>query len=143
MDKNTKLINEMKSALNPKTEQKERKKITLSEMVFSGNDYNPYEEEEPEQEPAPEQQPAPEQAMPSEDENPDNLSPIQGQLPSEQSADPEIQSILSNIRLAVIKGLAKLAEKPQTPEYQLLSKMLSTIDKPIGDQAKAAQPKGM
>ena len=127
MDKNTKLINEMKSALNP--EQPKKKKVTLTEMVFGGNDYNPYEEEEP----APEQGNVPAEGG----ENPDDLDPIQKPLPSEQSADPEIQSILSNIRLAVIKGLAKLAEKPQTPEYQLLSKMLSTIDKPIGDQMKA------
>lgn len=140
MDKNTKLINEMKSALNPKAEQKERKKITLSEMVFSGNNYNPYEEEEPEQEPAPEQQPAPEQGMPEqggEGQGQENMEPIDGQLASERSADPEVQSILANIRLAVIKGLAKLAEKPQTVEYDTLKKILAIVDKPIEAQNKA------
>ena len=133
MNSNTKLINEMKSALTGKQDGT-KKKITLAEMVFSGNEYSPYEEEEG---------PAQEEAMAADEGNEENMEPIQGQLPSEESADPEIQSILSNIRLAVIKGLAKLAEKPQTPEYQLLSKMLATIDKPIGDQAKATQAKGI
>ena len=67
----------------------------------------------------------------------DDMTPIQGQVPSEQVNDPEIKSILSNIRLAVIKGLAKLAEKPETVEYDTLKKILGIVDKPIETQAKA------
>ena len=44
---------------------------------------------------------------------------------------------VKNIRLAVIKGLAKLAEKPETVEYDTLKKILGIVDKPIETQAKA------
>jgi hypothetical protein len=138
------LINELKQDLYgikkpvaPKQEVK-KEKMSLMEMVF--NAPNEMEADNPGYDTAtlpnepvdtPDAQP---QAQP---QGGDDMTPIQGQVPSEQVNDPEIKSILSNIRLAVIKGLAKLAEKPETVEYDTLKKILGIVDKPIETQAKA------
>lgn len=138
------LINELKQDLYgikkpvaPKQEVK-KEKMSLMEMVF--NAPNEMETDNPGYDTAtlpnepvdtPDAQP---QAQP---QGSDDMTPIQGQVPSEQVNDPEIKSILSNIRLAVIKGLAKLAEKPETVEYDTLKKILGIVDKPIETQAKA------
>ena len=138
------LINELKQDLYgikkpvaPKQEVK-KEKMSLMEMVF--NAPNEMETDNPGYDTAtlpnepvdtPDAQP---QAKP---QGGDDMTPIQGQVPSEQVNDPEIKSILSNIRLAVIKGLAKLAEKPETVEYDTLKKILGIVDKPIETQAKA------
>ena len=129
------LINEIKQDLhgvkNPQSKKKE--KMSLMEMVFNDQMGNPQEIDNPGYDTAP---------LPNEpvdNEQPNNggdMQPMQGQLPSEQINDPEIQSILANIRLAVIKGLAKLAEKPQTVEYDTLKKILGIVDKPIEAQNK-------
>ena len=138
------LINELKQDLYgikkpvaPKQEVK-KEKMSLMEMVF--NAPNEMEADNPGYDTAtlpnepvdtPDAQP---QAQP---QGGDDMTPIQGQVPSEQVNDPEIKGILSNIRLAVIKGLAKLAEKPETVEYDTLKKILGIVDKPIETQAKA------
>lgn len=129
------LINEIKQDLhgvkNPQPKKKE--KMSLMEMVFNDQMGNPQEIDNPGYDTTP---------LPNEPvdkEQPNNggdMQPMQGQLPSEQINDPEIQSILANIRLAVIKGLAKLAEKPQTVEYDTLKKILGIVDKPIEAQNK-------
>lgn len=138
------LINELKQDLYgikkpvaPKQEVK-KEKMSLMEMVFNAPNEmeadNPgYDTSTLPNEPVdtPDAQP---QAQP---QGGDDMTPIQGQVPSEQVNDPEIKSILSNIRLAVIKGLAKLAEKPETVEYDTLKKILGIVDKPIETQAKA------
>lgn len=130
------LINEIKQDLhgvkNPKPKKEEKKFMTLMEMVFN-NDMNPQEIDNPGYDTAP----LPNEPVDNEQPNNDgDMQPMQGQLPSEQINDPEIQSILANIRLAVIKGLAKLAEKPQTVEYDTLKKILGIVDKPIEAQNK-------
>jgi len=132
MAKNTRqLINELRQDLHGVKPAKNRRQ-TLMEMVFNSPSEN--ETDNPGYDTAP----LPNEPMdePQPMDNGGDMTPIQGQVPSEQVADPEVKEILSNIRLAVIKGLAKLAQKPETAEYQMLSKLLSTVDKPIETQAK-------
>lgn len=127
------IINEIKQDLYgvKKNTKKTSKPHTLMEMVFSDHmGQEPNEMDNPGYDTAP---------TPNEPMGGDEMQPIQGELPSEQVADPEIQSILSNIRLAVIKGLGKLAEKPQSVEYDTLKRILSIVDKPIETQNKAKQ----
>ena len=132
MAKNTRqLINELKQDLHGVRPAK-NKRQTLMEMVFSSPSENEMDN------PGYDTTPLPNEPMdePQPMGNGDDMSPIQGQVPSEQVADPEIKEILSNIRLAVIKGLAKLAQKPETVEYDTLKRILTIVDKPIETQAK-------
>lgn len=128
------LINELRQDLHGVKPAKNRRQ-TLMEMVFSSPTENEMDN------PGYDAAPLPNEPMdePQPMDNGGDMTPIQGQVPSEQTADPEVKAILSNIRLAVIKGLAKLAEKPETAEYQMLSKLLSTVDKPIDAQPKRPQ----
>jgi hypothetical protein len=63
-------------------------------------------------------------------------APIEKPLPSEQSVDPEISKIFANIRQAVINGLAKLSQKPESVEYSVMKKILQIVDKPVETQDK-------
>lgn len=135
------LINEIKQDLHGvknATKKEEKKKMTLMEMVFNDQmGMNPQEIDNPGYDDSMGEEPemGAQQAAPQQNGNGD-MQPIEGQLPSEQVNDPEVQAILSDIRLAVIKGLAKLAEKPQTVEYDTLKKILGIVDKPIETQNK-------
>lgn len=121
------LISEMKQLLSEKPERKERK-LTIESMVFDDdygeNDYGEYGDEMPKQE-------APREEH-GDEEFGDNVP--------EAGGNTEIGKILSNIRLAVIKGLAQLASKPDSIEYDTLKKILVIVDKPIEkEKTPAAQ----
>lgn len=134
------LINELKQDLYgvkktvPSKQETKSGKMSLMEMVF--NSPNEMETDNPGYDTAA----LPNEPMDTPDtqiQDNDDMAPIDGQIPSERMADPEISGILSNIRLAVIKGLAKLAEKPDTVEYDTLKKILTIVDKPIETQSKS------
>lgn len=112
MNKNTKAIETLRNALNES--KSEKKRITLDEMIYN-DAYEDFEEEEPN--------------FPVQDE----VEPIDRNktIPGETEQDPEIMKMLSDIRLAVINGLAKLANKPDSNLYDCLKKVLTIIDKPI------------
>lgn len=120
-DQSKKLISEMKELLSGKPQ----KKLTLESMVFNDDydneDYGMYGGEDQEQ-----------QIRQGEEEQ-------VNELPSMGGGDGEINKILSDIRLAVIKGLAKLATQPDSVEYDTLKKILVIIDKPIEKEKSMAQ----
>lgn len=119
----------LRESLSDKKET-QKKKMLLSEMIY-GDDYG-YEQ----QEDSPGYENEPEIGGEPVQDGGNEMKPIQGDLPSERTNDPEIMEILSNIRLAVIKGLAKLATKPETQEYSVLKKILQIVDKPVETQDK-------
>jgi len=123
MDKNTKAIEELRKSLNE--QKKEIKKNVLLEMIY--NDEYKQDEDSPGYESVPEL--AHEEAQ--EGEAYGENTPIDKPLPEEKGNDPEIMEIFSNIRQAVINGLAKLANKPDTISYDTMKKLLAIVDKPI------------
>lgn len=131
------LINEIKQDLygvkRSKREKEEKKSMTLMEMVFS-NQMNPQEIDNPGYDTsAGGTEP---DMMQHEPQQNGDIKPIQGTLPSEAAMDPEIKGMLDDIRVAVIKALAKLANRSESIEYDLMKKILVLIDKPIETQNK-------
>lgn len=124
MDKNTKAIEELRKSLNES--RQENKKISIMEMIY--NDEVEKYEDAPGYESVPEL--AHEEAQ-EEEAYGENNKPITKTLPEENGNDSEIMEIFSNIRQAVISGLAKLANKPDTVSYDTMKKLLAIVDKPI------------
>ena len=58
--------------------------------------------------------------------NPDEQNPLDG--------DPEITKLITNIRVLTLKGLTKLANNPETAQYDLLKKIFLQIDKSVEDK---------
>lgn len=127
MNKNTKPIEELRKSLNK--QKKENKRNVLLEMIY--NDEYEQDEDSPGYESVPEL--AHEEAQEGEayGEGGQTNAPIEKPLPEEKGTDPEIMEIFSNIRQAVINGLAKLANKPDSISYDTMKKLLAIVDKPI------------
>ena len=123
MDKNTKAIEELRKSLNE--QKKENKRNVLLEMIY--NDEYEQDEDSPGYESIPE---LPHEGGVDRETYGEN-TPINKPLPEEKGNDPEIMEIFSNIRQAVINGLAKLANKPDTISYDTMKKLLAIVDKPI------------
>lgn len=123
MDKNKKAIEELRKSLNE--QKKENKRNVLLEMIY--NDEYQQDEDSPGYESVPE---LPHEGGEGEEAYGEN-TPINKPLPEEKGNDPEIMEIFSNIRQAVINGLAKLANKPDTVSYDTMKKLLAIVDKPI------------
>lgn len=123
MDKNTKAIEELRKSLNE--QKKESKRNILLEMIY--NDEYEQDEDSPGYESIPE---LPHESGENGGAYGEN-TPINKPLPEEKGNDPEIMEIFSNIRQAVINGLAKLANKPDTISYDTMKKLLAIVDKPI------------
>ena len=104
-----KLINEMKSTLSKMNIQK-KKRLTVEslinddEEVYSGEDYG-YSNEEETTEP----------------------KHFESGISNE---DIDIKAIIKNIRLQVLDGLKKVAEHPETEDYDTLKRILTICDKP-------------
>lgn len=104
-----KTINEMKSLLSKMDKPKKRRLtveslITDDEDVYSGEDYGFSHEEEP--------------VEPEHFEN--NVG----------NEELDIKGIIKNIRLQVLDGLKKVAEHPETEDYDTLKRILTICDKP-------------
>ncbi len=114
MNKNRKntLISEMKIMLN--TNNKPKRK-----GLFEGLGIN-----EPEMEPEMEQ-------IPSEEEKMDQ---IKQQDTNPLDEDPEISKLITSIRVQTLTGLQKLAEHPESSQYELLKKIFLLIDKAVEDK---------
>ena len=57
--------------------------------------------------------------------------------PKEQNpldGDPEITKLITNIRVMTLRGLTKLANNPETAQYDLLKKIFLQIDKSVEDK---------
>ncbi len=124
MNQNIKAIDELRNTLNEsKTGEK---KVTLKEMIY--NDEVEQYEDGPGYESVPE---LPYESGTEKEASVGENKPITKTLPEENGNDPEIMEIFSNIRQAVISGLAKLANKPDTVSYDTMKKLLAIVDKPI------------
>jgi hypothetical protein len=65
------------------------------------------------------------------------LSDMAGANPGEENpldGDPEITKLITNIRVLTLKGLTKLANNPETAQYDLLKKIFLQIDKSVEDK---------
>ncbi len=47
----------------------------------------------------------------------------------------DIKSIIKSIRLQVLNGLAKIADHPESDEYEVLKRLLTICDKPMEKQS--------
>ena len=132
MNKNTKAIEELRKSLNK--QKKENKRNVLLEMIY--NDEYEQDEDSPGYESVPELAHEGAEGEEAYGEGGQTNAPIEKPLPSEQSVDPEISKIFANIRQAVINGLAKLSQKPESVEYSVMKKILQIVDKPVETQDK-------
>lgn len=67
----------------------------------------------------------------------EQLGDMAGMNPSEENpldGDPEITKLITNIRVLTLKGLTKLANNPETAQYDLLKKIFLQIDKSVEDK---------
>lgn len=123
MNKNIKPIDSLRNAFKEETPKKERR-LTLNEMIYN-DEYEEYEDS-----------PGYENVPDIGGEEKPETAPVQKGSENEMANDPEIMEMLSNIRVAVIQGLAKLANRPETVEYSLMKKVLQLIDKQVETQEK-------
>ena len=104
-----KLITEMNNLLDGK------KKLTLENVVF-GPDERGF---------------APDENAPGYDWTPSLESDEDGENVQEIPNDPEVTGLMNNIRQLAIQGLAKLANSPESPQYDVLSKIWQILDKSV------------
>lgn len=67
----------------------------------------------------------------------EQLGDMAGMNPGEENpldGDPEITKLITNIRVLTLKGLTKLANNPETAQYDLLKKIFLQIDKSVEDK---------
>lgn len=122
------LINEMKEMLN----QRASKKMTLESVLWGedgeemmDNQPAPAENGMPAEAPAPQQpQQAPAQGQPVNDDN----------RPNPLDEDPEVAKLITNIRVSTLEGLRKLAQNPESAQYELLKKIFLLVDKAVEDK---------
>lgn len=48
--------------------------------------------------------------------------------------DPEIAQLITGIRVQTLQGLTKLAENPESAQYELLKKIFLLVDKAVEDK---------
>lgn len=48
--------------------------------------------------------------------------------------DPEITDLITQIRVMALQGLTKLAENPESAQYELLKKIFLMVDKAVEDK---------
>lgn len=124
---NTQLISEMKEMLN----KSKTRKLTLEGLVY-GEDGEEMMGNQMDQVP-------PEGAMPA--EAPAQQPQAQGQQmnPEQQQAnpldeDPEVAKLITDIRVSTLEGLRKLAQNPESAQYELLKKIFLLVDKAVEDK---------
>lgn len=108
----------MKKALSSLDENKKRKRLTVENLVL-GEDDDYMEDDYSDRFEAP-----------GNAEHPISSEPVV----SDNTAD--IKGIIKNIRLQVLNGLAKIAEHPETEEYDTLKRILIICDKPAEQEKK-------
>ena len=102
-------ISEMKSMLS-KMDGKKRKRLTVESLITDGEDAYDHEEYD----------------IPE----PETEDGFEGGEESFEDGIADIKSVIKNIRLQVLDGLRKIAEHPETEEYETLKRILTICDKP-------------
>ena len=123
INKTQNLISEMREMLYPRQDIFS----LMNEGLVYGEDGEEFiggENEMPMEEPQniPQQQPMNNQPQ----------QPIGEQNPLD--GDPEISKLITNIRVQTLQGLTKLAENPESAQYELLKKIFLLVDKAVEDK---------
>lgn len=121
-----KLISEMKSLL-------QSKKLTVEGLVFGedGEEIMGGGEMPAEQMP---QKPGSEEQMMAAQQGNQQMPGMGEKEENPLDGDPEITELITNIRVMTLKGLTKLANNPETAQYDLLKKIFLQIDKSVEDK---------
>ena len=128
-DNTKQLISEMKEMLN----KKGSKKLTLEALVY-GEDgeemMNDPMANAPQEGGMPADAPTQPQAQPQAQGQQTN--PEQEVNPLDE--DPEVAKLITDIRVSTLEGLRKLAQTPESAQYELLKKIFLLVDKAVEDK---------
>lgn len=129
-DNSRQLISEMKEMLN----MTKGKKLTLEGLVYGEDGEEmmndpmagnvPQEGNVPPEanaQPQPQAQPQGQQMNPEQEVNP-------------LDEDPEVAKLITDIRVSTLEGLRKLAQNPESAQYELLKKIFLLVDKAVEDK---------
>ena len=124
-DNTRQLISEMKEMLNKSA----RRRITLEGLVYGEDGEEMMNDQMG--------QMGPEGGM-----RPDASAQPQGneqQMGQEMEAnpldeDPEVAKLITHIRVSTLEGLRKLAQNPESAQYELLKKIFLLVDKAVEDK---------
>lgn len=128
-DNTRQLISEMKEMLN----MRKGKKLTLEGLVY-GEDGEEMMNDQMGQVPPDGGMPADAQAQPQPQAQPQGqqMNPEQQVNPLDE--DPEVAKLITNIRVSTLEGLRKLAQNPESAQYELLKKIFLLVDKAVEDK---------
>ena len=129
-DDSRQLISEMKEMLN----MTKGKKLTLEGLVY-GEDgeemMNDPMTDAPQEGGIPAEAPAQPQAQPQQPQG-QQMNPEQEVNPLDE--DPEVAKLITDIRVSTLEGLRKLAQNPESAQYELLKKIFLLVDKAVEDK---------
>lgn len=128
-DNTKQLISEMKEMLN----MTKGKKLTLEGLVY-GEDGEEMMNDQMGQVPPDDGMPADAPAQPQPQAQPQGqqMNPEQQANPLDE--DPEVAKLITNIRVSTLEGLRKLAQNPESAQYELLKKIFLLVDKAVEDK---------
>ena len=128
-DNTRQLISEMKEMLN----MRKGKKLTLEGLVY-GEDGEEMMNDQMGQVPPDDGMPsdAPAQPQPQAQPQGQQMNPEQQVNPLDE--DPEVAKLITNIRVSTLEGLRKLAQNPESAQYELLKKIFLLVDKAVEDK---------
>lgn len=128
-DNTRQLISEMKEMLN----MRKGKKLTLEGLVY-GEDGEEMMNDQMGQVPPDDGMPADAPAQPQPQAQPQGqqINPEQQANPLDE--DPEVAKLITNIRVSTLEGLRKLAQNPESAQYELLKKIFLLVDKAVEDK---------
>ena len=132
-DNTKQLISEMKEMLN----MTKGKKLTLEGLVY-GEDGEEMMNDQMGQMPPEGGMPAEAPAQPQQQTQP-QAQPQGQQMNPEQEVnpldeDPEVAKLITDIRVSTLEGLRKLAQNPESAQYELLKKIFLLVDKAVEDK---------
>ena len=132
-DNTKQLISEMKEMLN----MTKGKKLTLEGLVYGEDGEEMMNDQmgqmppeggmsaeapaQPQQQTQPQAQPQGQQMNPEQEVNP-------------LDEDPEVAKLITDIRVSTLEGLRKLAQNPESAQYELLKKIFLLVDKAVEDK---------
>ena len=128
-DNTRQLISEMKEMLN----MRKGKKLTLEGLVY-GEDGEEMMNDQMGQVPPDDGMPAdaPTQPQPQAQPQGQQMNPEQQANPLDE--DPEVAKLITSIRVSTLEGLRKLAQNPESAQYELLKKIFLLVDKAVEDK---------
>jgi hypothetical protein len=118
----TKLISEMKEMLN----NSNKRKLTLEGLVYGEDGEEMIGDQMAQTENMPSETPAQPVGQPQEMGMENEKNPL--------DEDPEVAKLITHIRVSTLEGLRKLAQNPDSAQYELLKKIFLLVDKAVEDK---------